>query len=254
MKRAHLTRISLLVLLISTVAVMAGDVAEDRMSPQAAEHARKGGVDKVDVIVMYHAMPDQAERDRTAALGAETYREFDRLPMRALQVPELALDGLAKENGVRFVAMDDAVEGFSAEARLAANDPAPGTANDTFRGYGVRVAVVDSGLASHVDLSNSTKQYDFLGGAYPRPLVEYDGNVFEIDSYQSQPRSDPWGHGTHVAAIVAGNGYASNGAQRGVATDARLMASSTRTARASPRTSSRRWTGCWSTATSGPTR
>jgi serine protease AprX len=35
--------------------------------------------------------------------------------------------------------------------------------------------------------------------------------------------SDPYGHGTHVAAIAAGNGIVSQGAYMGIAPDANIL-------------------------------
>src|SRR6185295_8533150 len=93
---------------------------------------------------------------------------------------------------------------------LAANQSAGVT------GAGIGIAVIDSGVATwHDDLtSRSLAPYpygnqrvsafvDFVGGA-PTP---YDDN----------------GHGTHVAGIIAGNGYDSNGQKAGVAPDANLV-------------------------------
>src|SRR6185503_4665309 len=85
-----------------------------------------------------------------------------------------------------------------------------------FTGSGIGVAVIDSGVVSwHDDLtSRSDAQYpygnqrvsafvDFVGGA----TTPYDDN----------------GHGSHVAGIIAGNGWDSNGQKAGVAPDANLV-------------------------------
>jgi len=70
-------------------------------------------------------------------------------------------------------------------------------------GAGVGVAIVDSGVASHPDLPNVVKTVDFTGAP----------NV----------RSDPHGHGTHVAGIIGGSGQSSQGLYAGVAPSARLI-------------------------------
>jgi len=76
-----------------------------------------------------------------------------------------------------------------------------------YTGAGVTVAVLDSGVAPANDLTQPTSRLlasvDFVSG-------------------QTGHR-DPGGHGTHVAGIIAGNGYDSNGALKGVAPGANIV-------------------------------
>src|SRR4030095_15418495 len=74
-------------------------------------------------------------------------------------------------------------------------------------GTGVVVAVVDSGLA-------------------PGPGVDDRvGGVFRIphQTGRAAPAVDDYGHGTHVAGLIAGNGTQSGSLYRGVAPNARLV-------------------------------
>lgn len=70
-------------------------------------------------------------------------------------------------------------------------------------GQGVTVAVVDSGIASHADFADSSGGYRLVGA------VNF--------SSTSADANDEFGHGTHVAGIIAGLGQASQGARLGVA-------------------------------------
>ncbi|HYM26410.1 MAG TPA: S8 family peptidase, partial [Vicinamibacterales bacterium] len=81
---------------------------------------------------------------------------------------------------------------------------------------GVTVAVIDSGITSwHDDLTNnSSTQYPY-GNQRVAAFVDFVNG-------QTQPYDDD-GHGTHVAGIIAGNGYDSNGQKAGVAPDASLV-------------------------------
>ena len=73
-------------------------------------------------------------------------------------------------------------------------------------GTGVGIAIIDSGVASwHDDLGSSrvTRFADFV-------------------NYQSSAYDD-YGHGTHVAGIIAGDGHDSDGRRRGIAPGATLL-------------------------------
>jgi serine protease AprX len=82
-------------------------------------------------------------------------------------------------------------------------------------GSGVGVAVIDSGIASHDDLAATSAMTAGIGGQRVRAFVDFVNG-------QLQPYDDN-GHGTHVAGIIAGNGYDSGGLKAGAAPDADLV-------------------------------
>ena len=88
-----------------------------------------------------------------------------------------------------------------------------GTPSAPIDGTGVTCVVVDTGIdASHPDLDYGTKTL------YNLRSDSGEGPYYEIEN------SDlGYGHGTHVAGTVAGNGDASAGARRGVAPGANLI-------------------------------
>jgi len=182
------------------------------VSPVSLAANGKGKPGKVDVIMVYDAKPDQAEKNRVKALGGETKREFKNFNMRVISVSENALKNLGNGKGVKFVAADRETFGMSdsewsgsgtsqSAAHRTARVPSSGTNNAPIKGYGVGVAIIDSGVGTHVDLSSTIRQYDFLNGGYPQPSVSNTNNNLTIYSYNSNSRSDPLGHGTHVAGI-----------------------------------------------------
>jgi serine protease AprX len=86
-------------------------------------------------------------------------------------------------------------------------------------GTGIGVAVIDSGIASwHDDLFFSGRRWsprvalfkDFTRGTSPHLRL-------------AERQSDDYGHGTHVAGIIAGSGFDSEGARAGVAPGAHLI-------------------------------
>ena len=76
-------------------------------------------------------------------------------------------------------------------------------------GQGVTVAVVDSGITEHPDLKKANGQSRVLA----RVSFVQDG----------KSPDDFYGHGTHVAGIVGGNGTQSGGKYMGVAPDVNLL-------------------------------
>ncbi|QUH19280.1 S8 family peptidase [Alkaliphilus sp. B6464] len=74
-------------------------------------------------------------------------------------------------------------------------------------GKNISIAVLDTGVFPHEDLTNPNNR-----------IVAFKDFVGE----KSQPYDDD-GHGTHVAGIVAGNGFASRGKYMGIAPDANIV-------------------------------
>jgi subtilisin family serine protease len=74
-----------------------------------------------------------------------------------------------------------------------------------YDGAGVTIAVIDSGV---------TNWHDDLGSSRVARFVDFV-------NYQPMPYDD-YGHGTHVAGILAGDGFDSGGARRGIAPGASL--------------------------------
>jgi serine protease AprX len=87
-------------------------------------------------------------------------------------------------------------------------------------GKGIGVAIIDSGINGyHDDLNRSTS------GSSSRRIAHFKDFTREISSnlWFSDHATDDYGHGTHVAGIIAGSGYDSNGRRMGVAPGARLL-------------------------------
>ena len=87
-------------------------------------------------------------------------------------------------------------------------------------GRGVGVAIIDSGITNyHDDLYRSASGYS------SRRVVHFKDFTREISAnlWVNDVQSDDYGHGTHVAGIVAGSGYDSGGRRMGVAPGAKLL-------------------------------
>jgi serine protease AprX len=85
-----------------------------------------------------------------------------------------------------------------------------------YTGAGIGVAVIDSGISTwHDDLTSTTSQLFPYGNQRVVKFVDFvNGRALPYDDN---------GHGTHVAGIIAGNGYDSKGEKAGVAPAASLI-------------------------------
>ena len=80
---------------------------------------------------------------------------------------------------------------------------APAAWKAGYTGKGIKVAVLDTGIEmTHPDLKT---------------------RVVGAKNFTSDPAGDKYGHGTHVASIIAGTAAASKGKYKGVAPDAQLL-------------------------------
>ncbi len=99
-----------------------------------------------------------------------------------------------------------------------------------YQGSGVTVAVFDSGVANHPDMDGRSwikVSKDFTKAGPPKLTDSILGvdmapsdSGYEEDGTTSE---DGYGHGTHVAGIIAGDGLKHEGRYRGVAPQAKLV-------------------------------
>ena len=144
-------------------------------------------------------------------VGGTPGRQLRLIDAVAAEVPNVSLAVLASNVLVRRIALDRIVIGTDART-----DATIGTAvarqQFGYDGSGVGVAVIDSGITDwHDDLMQS----GIPGSQRVDQFVDLlNGRQAPYDDY---------GHGTHVAGIIAGNGYDSGGARTGIAPGVRLL-------------------------------
>jgi serine protease AprX len=178
---------------------------------------------RADVIVQVE--PGTPGRALLAGVGATHVRAIPLIGAFAADLPPGAAAALAREPGVRAVSPDARVrsEGSPVDtSRLStAYDMSVGTDhlwNNNLTGAGVGVAVVDTGIAGglpdfRVSASDPTSRV--IASAVTNPDATTAG--------------DAYGHGTHVAGIIAGDGNSRGsgdplrGRYVGIAPDANLI-------------------------------
>lgn len=179
------------------------DVTE--LNKAATRRAQKNGL---KVIVGYNGSARTAKADVRDA--GRLRRSLAALNADAVQTPVDATAGLWHAvtdgddtaagiahvwlDGVRQASLDTSVPQIGAPVAWKAG----------YTGKGVKVAVLDTGVdTSHPDLKDQViASKNFSGAA---------------------DATDHYGHGTHVASIVAGTGAKSGGKYKGVAPDARIL-------------------------------
>ena len=111
----------------------------------------------------------------------------------AYRIPAKAMERLAEDPEVQYITPDRTLNATLDYSTAAVNTATAWQYG--LNGSGIAVAVIDSGIANHPDLKNSAGalrvvySHDFIGGG----------------------TDDHYGHGEHVAGIIASDGYSSTG-------------------------------------------
>jgi len=159
--------------------------------------ALKGGHNgtRVDVIIQFNETPTEAHHQKVQNQGGVLKTKLDFIKGAHYSVPVESLDALADDPDVAYISPDRPVRG--------ALDTTVATVNGGYartlglNGAGIGVAVIDSGISDTPDLHNSSGSYEVV---YAQSFVPNDTNT-----------GDPFGHGTHVAGIIASSGANSTG-------------------------------------------
>lgn len=162
----------------------------------------------VPMIVQYVQQPADIDHQKALNLGAQFKNTFNALRGAAISLPTSSLNNLANDPNVKYVSLDRPVHAKLDYVTAAIN--AQAAWNSSLRGSGIGVAVIDSGISDVADLTDKKKRV-----------------IFRLD-FVGMDGKDQYGHGEHVAGIIAASGKAShcsncNRSIRGVAPDANII-------------------------------
>src|SRR5713226_2902699 len=175
----------------------------------------KGGKNgaTVDVIIQFNQTPTAAHHQKVQNRGGALKTKLDFIKGAHYSVPVEALAALADDPDVAYISpnrpvrrsLDHVVSSVNGDLAYASG----------WDGTGIGIAVVDSGVSSNYDMNSA--------GNGPSRIV-YSQNFVTTET----TTSDNYGHGTHVAGIIAGNGYSSSyfnypGVYRGIAPQANII-------------------------------
>ena len=191
----------LLALLAGVLPAHAGQNPDAKLDASLRARSHHGGTSRVIIETADVNAADLLIRSVKGKPG----RRLGLVRGQVAEVPNAALESLARHAGVNAIRLDRPVRG-TMERTSAAVGAKWVRENLDLDGTGVGVAIIDSGV---------TTWHDDLG-------TDRVVHFADFVDFQAAPYDD-YGHGTHVAGIIAGSGYDSNGARRGIAPGASLV-------------------------------
>jgi serine protease AprX len=216
-------RLSMLLLLLVAQAAFAqssegdgrpiGKFAPD-LAPVVARAHHAAANENVKVIVQYKQAPQAEQEGRVQRMGAHLNHRLGVIKGIALTMPVSALPALEADSEVVSVSLDHPLRGLDEITDAATNVSSAWSAG--YSGAGIGVAVIDSGINdTHPDLWDSTESYS--------RVVYHQDFTGTATTNSSGAKYDLYGHGTHVAGIIGGNGYLSSGNYSGAAPAVNLV-------------------------------
>jgi serine protease AprX len=171
-----------------------------KFSNDVSSHVGRDGT--VTVIVQYRAMPNTTALSNLTGRGATLRTKFQSIRAVTLHVPASMVAELSNDPNVVYVTPDRSFKMTSSnpqvEQFVAAIEADVAAAQYNFDGTGIGVAVIDSGVSAHADLNNASGTSRVV---YSQSFVAGDTTT-----------NDKYGHGTHVAGLIAGTGASSGSA------------------------------------------
>jgi serine protease AprX len=175
----------------------------------------KKASDRVDVIVQFNQVPTAWHHRKVLARGGKLKRALGRFKGGAYTISARELARLAADPAVVYISPDRPLRRAGTGSPTVVLDYHTDTVNapaawaQGLDGTGIGVAVIDSGIANVPDLNANNV-------------------VYSQDFTNSGTAADQYGHGTHVAGIIAGNGSQSSGPNstytfKGIASNVNLI-------------------------------
>ncbi|HLJ53811.1 MAG TPA: S8 family peptidase [Chthonomonadaceae bacterium] len=179
------------------------DLLSQKCDQFLAQTAHRSTGRRVSVIIRLDGELAAPDQNALRELGVDVYRHLPVIHSIAASVPKHNLSRLAELKFVARLSLDAAVKKCD-EFTVGSSRADVAYSSYGLTGQGVGVAVVDSGISVHEDLTKPGLLGTFL---LSQNRILKSVNFVATDT----TTSDLCGHGTHVAGIIGGNGTASSG-------------------------------------------
>ena len=205
------------VLLIIAACFLLGEPALAR-NPKIASDLEGADPDSsVDVIIQFTQAPTARHHAKVLDRGGQLKSELGIVKGGAYRISARELEDLANDPEVAHISADHPIQGTATTPSSATLDYYDATVNAPvawqfgLNGTGIGVAVIDSGIIDIPDLHGQTYRV-----------------VYSQDFTGIKTALDQYGHGSHVAGIVGGNGKNSTGSNyfytfKGIAPNVNLI-------------------------------
>ena len=185
---------SLIAVLATTSFALAG---QPNLAPELAKLENDA---TVDVIVQYKAPPEEGHHRKVGLWGGQLKRKLELINAAHYSVTPRALEQLAADPNVAYITPDRPVQAMLDYATPTVY--ADIARQNGYDGSGITIALIDSGVESRPDLSATSTEKN------PHTQTRI---VYNQSFVPGEDATDGYGHGTHVAGILAGNGQKSAG-------------------------------------------
>jgi subtilisin family serine protease len=226
-KKGHFrgVALSLAILLSVTLGFAPAQAAQGGkagIAPDLAEEMQKGSPSSQSHLIVSLKGADVAYvTKRIEELGGTVQKHYRNIDQMVADVPLEAIGALAEVEGLEYISPDREVSSVASHLEITTGAALASSNNlvwvdgqlSPLDGAGVTVAVLDSGVeGDHFDLRDEVKGKRRV--------------VFSWDFTGRGSLDDPFGHGTHVAGTIAGDGSSTAGTTRdftGMAPGANLI-------------------------------
>ena len=179
--------------------------ADEKISVELVRRSQENPNSVIPVIVQTENGLKDKQRVIVGKSGGTIKHDLPLIKGFSANLPVSVLKELAEDDEVTRISYDSEVHVCLDTATAAIN--APAVWSQGFTGKGITLAVIDTGIYPHPDLTQPNIRIIAFKDFINKKSLPYDDN----------------GHGTHVAGIIAGNGSMSGGLYKGVAPEANLV-------------------------------